>query len=148
MINKPWYIQIMEYYSRLKRNELSSYEKTWRKLKWILLGERSQSKKATYCITPTIWQLLFSRPVTSDSVTSWTAARQASLSLTISWNLPKFMSIASVMPSSHLILWRPLLLLPLIFPSIRDFSHEPVLTWQLGKGKNMETTGLPWWLRQ
>ena len=57
----------MEYYSRLKRNELSSYEKTWRKLKWILLGERSQSKKATYCITPTIWQLLFSRPVTSDS---------------------------------------------------------------------------------
>ena len=54
----------------------------------------------------------------------WTAARQASLSLTISWSLPKFMFIASVMPSSHLILWRPLLLLPLIFPSIRDFSSE------------------------
>ena len=55
---------------------------------------------------------------------SWTAAHQASLSLTIFWSLPKFMSIASVMPSSHLILWCPLLLLPSIFPSIRDFSSE------------------------
>ena len=49
---------------------------------------------------------------------------QASLSLTISWSLPKFMSIASVMPSSHLILWHPFLLLPSIFPSIRYFSYE------------------------
>ena len=54
----------------------------------------------------------------------WTVACQASLSLTISWSLPKFMFIASVMPSSHLILWCPLLLLPLIFLSIRDFSSE------------------------
>ena len=52
------------------------------------------------------------------------AACQASLFLTISWSLPKFMSIASVMPSSHLILWHPLFLLPSIFPSIRDFSNE------------------------
>ena len=51
----------------------------------------------------------------------WTAAGQASLSLTISWCLPKFMSIASVIPSSHLILCRPLLLLPSIFLSIRSF---------------------------
>ena len=57
-------------------------------------------------------------------VTPWTAALQASLSLLISWSLPKFMFIASVMPSSHLILWHPLLLLPSIFPSIRDFSNE------------------------
>ena len=57
-------------------------------------------------------------------VTPWTAARQASLSLTISWSLPKFMFIASVMPSSHLTLWHSLLLLPSIFPSIRDFSNE------------------------
>ena len=59
-------------------------------------------------------------------VTTWTAAHQASLSLTISWSLPKFMSVfmASVMPSSHLILWHPLLLLPSIFPSIRNFSNE------------------------
>ena len=49
---------------------------------------------------------------------------QASLSLTVSWSLPKFLSIASAMPSSHFILWNPLLLLPSIFPSIRDFSNE------------------------
>ena len=57
-------------------------------------------------------------------VTPWTAALQASLSLTISWSLPKFMFIASVMLSSHRILWRPLLVLPSIFPSIRVFSKE------------------------
>ena len=51
----------------------------------------------------------------------WTKARQASLSLTTSWSSPKFMSIAIVMPSSHLILWHPLFLLPSIFPSIRSF---------------------------
>ena len=61
-------------------------------------------------------------------VTSWTAAHQASLSLTISRSLPKFMSIALVMPSSHLILWCPLLSLPSIFPSIRDFLFsEPAI---------------------
>ena len=57
-------------------------------------------------------------------VTPWTAAHQAFLSLIISWSLPKVMSIASVMPSCHLILWCPLLLLPSIFSSIRDFSNE------------------------
>ena len=57
-------------------------------------------------------------------VTPWTAACQTSLSLTISQSLPKFMSIAPVMPSSHLILWCPLFLLPSVFPSIRDFSNE------------------------
>ena len=59
--------------------------------------------------------------------TPWTAAHQASLSITNSRSLPKPMSIESVMPSSHLILWRPLLLLPSIFPSIRVFSNELVL---------------------
>ena len=53
-----------------------------------------------------------------------TAACQTSLSLIISQSLAKFMSIASVMPSSHLILWCPLLLLPSIFPSNRNFSNE------------------------
>ena len=57
-------------------------------------------------------------------VTPRTAAHQASLSLTISRSLPKFMSIASMMPSIHLILWRPLILLPSILPNIRDFSTE------------------------
>ena len=54
----------------------------------------------------------------------WTAAHQASLSFTISKSLFKLMSIESVMPSSHLILCHPLLLLPSIFPSIRVFSSE------------------------
>ena len=56
--------------------------------------------------------------------TPWTAARQASLSFTISQNLLKFLSIEPVMPSNHLILSHPLLLLPSIFPSIRVFSSE------------------------
>ena len=60
-------------------------------------------------------------------VTPWTAAHQASLSSTISLSLLKFMSIESVMPSNHLILCHPLLLLPSIFPSIRVFSNESVL---------------------
>ena len=60
-------------------------------------------------------------------VTTWTAAQQAFLSLTTSQSLSKFMSIALVMPSSHLIFWHPLLLLPSIFPRIRDFSNESVL---------------------
>ena len=60
-------------------------------------------------------------------LTPWTAARQASLSFTISLSLLKLMSIESVMPSNHLILCRPLLLLPSIFPSIRVFSKESVL---------------------
>ena len=59
--------------------------------------------------------------------TPWTAKSQGSLSFTISWNLLKLMSIASVMPSNHLILCRPLLLLPSIFPSIRVFSNESAL---------------------
>ena len=61
-------------------------------------------------------------------VTPWTAARQASLSFTISRNLLKFMSIESVMPSNHLILSRPLLLVPSIFPSIRAFSMSQLFT--------------------
>ena len=59
--------------------------------------------------------------------TPWTAARQASLPFTNSRSLLKLMSIASVMPSNHLILCCPLLLLPSIFPSIRVFSNESVL---------------------
>ena len=63
----------------------------------------------------------------SDSVNPWTAACQASLSITNSRSLLKLMSIKSVMPSNHLILCCPLLLLPLILPSIRVFSSESVL---------------------
>ena len=59
--------------------------------------------------------------------TPWTAAHQASLSITSSRSLPKFMSIESVMPSNYLILCCPLFLLPSIFPSIRVFSNESAL---------------------
>ena len=59
--------------------------------------------------------------------TPWTAAQQVSLSITISWSLLKLISIESVMPSSHLILCRPLPFLSSIFPSIRDFSSESAL---------------------
>ena len=59
--------------------------------------------------------------------TPWTAARQASLSITNSWSLLKLISIESVMPSNHLILYRPLLLPLSIFPSIRVSSNESVL---------------------
>ena len=60
-------------------------------------------------------------------VTPWTAIRQASLSITNSRSPPKPMSIESVIPSNYLILCRPLLLLPSIFPSIRVFSNESAL---------------------
>ena len=70
----------------------------------------------------------FSRSVVSDSLqTTWTAARQASLSISNSRSLLKLMSIESVMPSNHLIFCHPLLLLCSIFPSIRVFSNESAL---------------------
>ena len=75
------------------------------------------------------WQLSvqFSCSVVQLLVTPWTAACQASLSITDSWSLLKLMFIESVMPSNHLILCRPLLLLPSILPSIKVLSNESVL---------------------
>ena len=69
----------------------------------------------------------FSRSVVSDSATPWTAACQASLFITNSRSLLRLIPIELVMPSSHLILCHPLLLLPSIIPSIRVFSNESVL---------------------
>ena len=69
----------------------------------------------------------FSRSVMSDSETPWIAARQASLSITNSWSLLKHMSVKSVVPSSHLVLCHPLLLLLPVLPSIRVFSNESTL---------------------
>ena len=69
----------------------------------------------------------FSHSVVSDSVNPWTAACQASLSITNSWSLPKLMCIELVMPSNHLILCCLFLLLTSIFPSIRVFPNESVL---------------------
>ena len=80
------------------------------------------SNSVYYC---SLLLLLFSHSVVSDSLWSpWTAAHQVSLSFTLSWSLIKLMSIESVMPSNHLILCRPILLLPSIFSSIRVFSND------------------------
>ena len=94
---------------------LKSYEKIWR--------------TSSYCQLKCSVQF---RSLQSHShvwlfVTPWTAARLPSLSITNSWSLLKLMSIESVMPSNHLILCRPLLLPPSIFPSIKVFSNESVL---------------------
>ena len=80
--------------------------------------------------------------------TPWTAAHQASLSITNSRSLLKLMSIELVMPSNHLILCHPLLLLPSIFPSIRDFSNESALLirwlkyWSFSVSPSNEYSGL------
>ena len=73
------------------------------------------------------WFVQFSCSVVSDSATPWTTACQASLSIINSQSPPKPMSIELMIPSNHLILCRPLLLLSSIFPSIRVFSNESVL---------------------
>ena len=80
--------------------------------------------------------------------TPWTAAHQASLSITNTWSLLRFMSIELVMPSNHLILCHPLLLLPSVFPSIRVFSNESVLQiswpkyWSFSISPSSEYSGL------
>ena len=72
-------------------------------------------------------EVQFSCSAVSDSVTPWIASRQASLSITNSWSLLKLKFVESVMPSSHLLLCCPILLLPPVPPSIRVFSSESAL---------------------
>jgi len=71
-------------------------------------------------------------------MTPWTTVHQASLSITNSWSLLKLISIESVLPSNHLILCHPLLLLPSIFPSIRVFSNESALCIRTTRSKQTE----------
>ena len=85
----------------------------------MMLNKRSQRQKTMDSVQSLSHVQLFATP--------WTAAHQASLSITNSWSLLKLMSIESVMPSSHLILCCLLLLLLSIFPSVRVFSSESVL---------------------
>ena len=87
--------------------------------------------KPSFSRVPVLVQLVQLLGHVRPFATPWTAAHQASLSITNSRSLLKLLSIKSVMPSSHLILCHPLLLLPSIFPSIRVFSNESVLhiTW-------------------
>ena len=99
------------------------------------LSLTSSSLAGGFLIIGSSWDALFSPPIVAVQLlscvrlfaTPWTAARQVSLSFTISWILLKLMSIEWVMPSNHLILCVPLLFLPSIFPSIRVFSNESVL---------------------
>ena len=93
----------------------------WTKQKWIM----------DYRVIGSTWTELWPCVVVVQSPSRvrlfpapWTAAHQASLSLSISWGLLKVTSIALVMSSSHLIHWLPLFLLPSVFPSNRDFSSE------------------------
>ena len=96
----------------------------------------------------TLSSVQFSRPVMYDSVSPWTAAYQATLSITNSRSLPKLVSIESVMPSNHLILYCPLFVLPSIFPSIWVFSNESALciwwpkSWSFSNSPSHEYSGL------
>ena len=105
-------------------------------LMWKQQQEKSHLIRNAYNLfTYTIYNCCFlvsqSCPTLRDS---WAATHHALLSFTISWSLLKFMSIESVMPSNHLILCHPLLLLPSIFPSIRVFLIEdPVSSYQVAQ---------------
>ena len=101
----------------------------WKLMRLLITGPKTWGEFSTF---PTIvLRSVQSLTCVQLFVTPWTAARQASLSIANSRSLLKLMSIESVMPSSHLILCRPLLLLPSIFPSIRVFSNEsaPHIRW-------------------
>ena len=108
------FIAIEAYLKKQERNQISNLTLH---LKQLVKEEMKNRRVSSHQLLSHVW--LF--------VTPWTAARQASLSITNSWSPPKPMSIESVMPSNHLILCHPLLLLPSIFPSIRVFSDESAL---------------------
>ena len=105
------------------------------KVKFLLIGwvysicvtMESPMEKMIFKISFIISSVHFSRSVMPNSATPWIAARQASLSITNYQSSLRLTSIESVMPSSHLILCHPLLLLPPIPPSIRVFSNESAL---------------------
>ena len=106
---KNWYIYTIEYYSVIKRDECESVELRWMNLELVIQSEVSQKEKNKYQIR----SVAQSCPTLCDP---WIAARQASQSITNSQSSLRLTSIKSVMPSSHLILCHPLLLLPSIPP--------------------------------
>ena len=105
----------VKYCSAMKKHEIMASAGTQMDLERIIPSEVSVQFSAVQLLSG-VW--LFAIP--------WTAALQASLSITNSWSSPKLMSLESVMPSSHLILCCPCLLLPSILPSIRVFSKESI----------------------
>ena len=90
-------------------------------------NDRQNAYQSAWCILFIQFSSVQSLSRAQLFATPWIAALQASLFITNSQSLPKLMSIESVMPSNHLILYRPFPLLPSIFPSIRVFSNESVL---------------------
>ena len=113
----------------LELNLLLRRQQIWQNIINLHLSTRSTSLGSEQMFSSLYTSRVFSSVQLLSCVlfvTPWTAARQASMSITNSWSLLKLMSIESVMPSKHLILHLPLLL-PSIFPSIRVFSNEPVL---------------------
>ena len=124
-IRKLWYIYTMEHYSAIKKNTFESVLMRWMKLEPIIQSEVSQPERKTpiQCQFSSVQLLSRVRLFATPGI----AACQASLSITISQSSLRLMSIESMMPSSHLILCRPLLLLPPSPPSIRVFSSESTL---------------------
>ena len=102
-------------------------------LKYYIFTQSGKKKKQTFylglCFNTNSVQFSSFQSLSPVQLfaTPWTAAHQASPTITNSWSPPKSMSIDSVMPSNQLNLWRPLFLLPSIFPSIRVFSNESAL---------------------
>ena len=126
-----WYLDPELTVSRSVRNKFSLFKP--RSLWYFVMASPANKYSVQYLLS--LHSVQFSSFQSLSQVwlfaTPWTTACQASLSITNSWSPPKSMSIESVMPSSHLIFCRPLLLLPSIFPSIRIFSNEstPCIRW-------------------
>ena len=120
-LTKHLYLEYKEFSKLTSKKKISNLAN---KLNKYFTKEDIQMVNANMKKFSTPLAIQFSCSVVSDSVTPLTEAHQASLSITSSWSLLKLMFIESVMPSNHLILCRPLLLPPSIFPSIRVFSKN------------------------
>ena len=111
--------------------QTQQWPQDWKRSVFILIPKKGNTKEDSNYLTIAFISVQFSSFQSLSYVrlfaTPWIAARQASLSITISWSSHKLPSIKSMMPSSHLVLCRPLLLLPPIPPSIRVFSNESTL---------------------
>ena len=118
-----WSPKIWQRRQEYKRRKTASSRSRARKSGQLML----KKKKLEHY--PTSLLLLLSHPVMSNCLWPQGLQHTSSMSFTICWSLPKFMPIASVMPNRHLILWHPLLLLPSILPSIRDFSNSDHIRW-------------------
>jgi len=145
----PWWLSGKQFSCQCSRCKFNpwvrkiSWRRIWQPTLVFFLGNpmNSGAWQATVHGGHKISQIRLSNSVSSVQLlscvrlfaTPWTAASQDSLSVTNSWSLLKLMSIESVMPSNHLILCRPLLLLPSIFPSIRVFSNESSSSYQVAK---------------